>query len=108
VDITEDIPVLSKGIWVAWSGDSNWSLTKYMPAMFYERTVFLDALLDKFPAFHDGDGPGHYGTYLKEKAVEPLLKKRWKPTIEDMACKVVGSKEELLEELQALRRGEIR
>jgi hypothetical protein len=22
VDITEDIPVLSKGIWVAWSGDS--------------------------------------------------------------------------------------
>jgi len=108
IDITEDTPGLSRGIWVAWSGDSNWSLTKYMPAMFTDHTVMLEAVLDKCPTFHKGNGPEDYGKYLKEKQVEHLLEQRWQPGIEDLACKVVHSKEELLEELKALRRGEIR
>ena len=108
IDIADDTLGLTKGIWVAWSGDTNSSLTKYMPTMFTNRTVMLEAVLDKFPAFHKGNGPEDYGKYLEEKTVEPLLKKRWQPGIKDLACKVVHSKEELVEELKALRRGEIR
>jgi hypothetical protein len=76
--------------------------------MFADRTELLDAFLNVFPEFHDGKGPEDYGRYLKPKEVEPLLEERWQPSLDDLACTVVGTKEELLEELQALVRGEIR
>ena len=83
IDITEDTPVFSKAIWVAWSGDTNWSLIKYMPVMFKDRTLYLDAVLGKFPAFHQGNGPEDYGTYLEDDEVERVLEERWQPGIED-------------------------
>jgi len=76
IDIGDDTPGLPKGIWVAWSGDGNSSLTEYMPDMFIDRTLYLDAVLDQFPAFHYGNGPEDYGKYLKSGEVEPLLAER--------------------------------
>ena len=76
IDIGEDTPGLLKGIWVAWSGDGNSSLIDYMPDMFIDRTLYLDAVLGQFPAFHYGNGPKDYGKYLKSREVESLLAER--------------------------------
>jgi hypothetical protein len=61
LELEEDVSILEKGLWVAWSGDCNSSLTKYMPETYIERTIFLDDLLEKLPRFHDDPGPAKYG-----------------------------------------------
>ena len=79
IDIAADIPLLDKGIWVAWSGDTGSSLS-YMPGVFIEKTVLLDNLLDylhdEFPAF-ELKGPESFGKFLKRNKIEKLLEERW-------------------------------
>ena len=59
IDITGDVPGLSKGLWVAWSGDTGASLEPM--GKYRNKTVLLDNLIDDFPEFRD---PTNFGTIL--------------------------------------------
>jgi hypothetical protein len=58
IEITADCP-LSKGLWVAWSGDTNASLDAM--GSYRRRTRFLDDFLDEFPGFRE---PPNFGVML--------------------------------------------
>ena len=77
IEVTADIPLLQKGIWVAWSGDCTGSLTKYMPACFVDGTILIDNLLDEFPAWHEEPGPERFGTLLASGKIEKRLSSSW-------------------------------
>ena len=76
IDLAADIPLLDKGIWVAWSGDRKVSLSSYMPGVFIEKTVLLDNLHDEFPAY-ELKGPESFGKFLEHDEIEKLLEERW-------------------------------
>jgi hypothetical protein len=80
LDVTEPIPGLSEGLWVAWSGDGSGSLTEYMPGKFIEASRLLDNILETTPGFKD---PTKYGRLVgSPDEVEPLLTAR-APTWEE-------------------------
>ena len=87
IEVTKEIPIINKGIWVAWSGDCASSLTKYMPGHFVDSTILVDNLLDCFPAWHEDPGPEQFGTFLAvrgriEKRLSSLLEKTGKDNAE--------------------------
>ena len=97
IEVTQEIPIIYKGIWVAWSGDCTSSLTKYMPGHFVDSTILVDNLLDCFPAWHEDPGPGQFGTFLAvggriEKRLSSLLEKTGKDNAEAGGKAVKGIK----------------
>ena len=97
IEVTQEIPIINKGIWVAWSGDCTSSLTKFMPGHFVDSTILVDNLLDCFPAWHEDPGPGQFGTFLAvggriEKRLSSLLEKTGKDNAEVSGKAVKGIK----------------
>ena len=97
IEVTKEIPIINKGIWVAWSGDCASSLTKYMPGHFVDSTILVDNLLDCFPAWHEDPGPEQFGTFLAvrgriEKRLSSLLEKTGKDNAEVSGKAVKGIK----------------
>jgi len=97
IEVTKEIPIINKGIWVAWSGNCTSSLTKYMPGHFVDTTILVDNLLDCFPAWHEDPGPEQFGTFLAvsgriEKRLSSLLEKTGKDNAEVSGKAVKGIK----------------
>lgn len=59
IDIAADIQLFRKGLWAAWSGDGDGSLSRDMPRKYLRDTVYLDDVLEKYPDWRAD--PGRYG-----------------------------------------------
>jgi hypothetical protein len=65
IAITKECP-LTKGIWVAWSGDGNSLLELHMSPYIASKTKYLDDIIAECPEF--GHDPNDFGTVKESLA----------------------------------------